>query len=201
MNFDCKSINLKKGDLVVVCGESIFSKSLKWMQQTKNENISWASHVGIMISDREVLEALEYGVIVRNISEYFEDNDDKCIIFRKNDISDNERDIIADEACRYENYPYGYWKIPIHSMDMLIGKIIGPTYFFRKIFLFDNIPICSEIIAKSYFNAIDYVFGVVPKRAQPDDILDHLMKRKEQWDIIAVNHNFPDKVIKEAYGI
>jgi len=151
------------------------SKSIRFFERGHREKKSWASHSGMIFSERGsseglIIEALQR-VTIRPLRYY--QGESKILIHRLPfDLTPEREKVFFDLCEKYHNKKYGYLKILAHAAD----KLVGGRYFFRRLIFTENYPICSWLVAHIAWKVYGEKFGVAIDEAQPDDILDHITK-------------------------
>jgi len=145
------------------------SKAIRYFE--RHRDTAWASHSGLVYSFKgEILEALQR-VVIRDLRAY--QGISKILIHRIPHELTPERMVIFNQlAEKYKNRKYGYLKILAHAAD----KITGGRYIFRRLIFTKNYPICSWLAAHISWKIYGETFGVAIDQAQPDDILDFMVK-------------------------
>ncbi len=160
------------GDIVLFRSEGFIAKLIRWSTRDKDEAKTVVNHVGIMVSDTEIVESKS-----RTIRHPFA-NTPQCWIFRMQ-LSAGEREIVSIVANKYVGASYGWLKIVAHAADHLL---FSDHYVARRLCRMDNYPICSWVVAYAY-DAVGRRFGIPPNMATPDDIWDYVTTHPEWQEV------------------
>jgi hypothetical protein len=166
------AVILDIADIVLVRGDSIISKAIRWFTQAFGEPRTKVNHCGIVVEygtlDKAVIvEALHKVKMQPLVSRYGPMSSTSVAVFRPKNLNLVQYDLIRIEALKYVDHRYGYAKLLAHLADYCLFG----TYCFRKLADNPNYPICSWVVAAAYAKVGKY-FGVDPGMATPDDIWD-----------------------------
>lgn len=176
---------LKPADLIFVGGESLFSTVVKFFTRRKGEEPTLMHHVAGMSSRTVVHEALT--TVKKSFFTEWKKKHSKYQIWRLKPLTEMQRVRIAGYVIDKEGEVYGAWKLLLHAMDGVLGKINGKeNYFFRRILRSEKYPICSWLWAYGYFRKMSYTFGSLPNIVSPDDMHD-FVKKSPDWECIYSN--------------
>lgn len=175
---------LQPGDIVFFRGSGLRAKLIRWASRARGETKTIVNHVGIMVSNTEIVESQS-----RTIQHSFILPSTGYWIYRKKDWTQEQRttgtpypcNIVVSKALEYVGRKYGWEKIVAHAIDYLIFQ---NHYIMRRLCFIDKYPICSWVVAFSYAK-VGYRFGVNPQIATPDDIWDWVTQN-ENWTEIKV---------------
>lgn len=164
-------IELQPGDIFLTQGDSFVSKAIRVLTRDRGESRTEVNHVGVVtqkggIHSAVIVEASSK-VIRRHMGAYAKSTSTKVAIYRLKSLRSEEKCAIVTAANAYVGKKYGYLKIVAHFLDWCLGGV----YFFRRMAMMDNYPICSWLVAYAYLNA-GLGFGVEASGASPDDIWD-----------------------------
>ena len=179
-----KSVNLKPGDVFLTRGNSFLAKAIRFFSRSIGEKRTQVNHVGIVVKQGTlescfVVEALTMVRYHRLWKQYGPPSTSSVAIYRPVNLTEEELNIIVDEALEQVNKRYGYFKILAHLLDwFLLG-----AYVFRRFFKNNKYPICSWLVAHAYSKAGKH-FGVDPGAAQPDDIWDFIHDNQDKYVVI-----------------
>jgi hypothetical protein len=173
--------SLKNGDVVYrLKHNSFFSKAVAWFTRSKNERPTRAVHVAMIIfyaGEFYVIEAVSR-VKITPFKEWAKDKE--FSVWRKKDLTVSERIDLRDEALKYKGCFYGFWKLFLHAFDAFISKIwYKEVFLLRRLQFIDRYPICSWLVAYTYYNALKYSFGTIPKLTDPDSMNDYTRKSED----------------------
>ena len=157
------------GDVVLFHGTSLMSKLIRWCTRDEGEPPTIASHVGIIVSDTEIVESL-----TKTTQRTFAPTAN-CWVYRKVDLTPEETLTIVRKARNYVGDKYGWLKVVAHALDHLIFR---DHHVMRRLCFMDKYPICSWVVAFAY-RAIGYEFGIPANEATPDDIWDWVTTRPD----------------------
>ena len=165
--------------MVLTQSQGLFGRMVKWGSRSPRESPTWATHCGVIIGGRTIVEA-RWKVILRALW-WYKGSNEKIIIFRRSGgLDGKQKHIIRAKAADYLGRTYGIGKIITHGLDALLGGV----YFFRRLAFMDRYPICSWVVAFVY-DKLGIRFGIPPDCAQPDDIMDYCIKTR--WELIWVD--------------
>lgn len=160
------------GDIVLTKSKEWYGWLIRWGNQYTGEEKTVCNHVGVGEDKVYFIEALWTTVRTMWANLQYEPKD-TWEVWRHKSLTDEQRIAVAEKAREYLGRKYGWWKIGLHGIDGILGKIFcTDVYLFRRIGFMDKYPICSWLAAFAYKKAIGYEFGVDPERAAPDDIRD-----------------------------
>ena len=182
------------GDIILTGGKALISRIIRWMTRFRGESKTIKNHAGIGVSPHTYVEAL--WTTKRNTYDYLLNLDTNIEIWRKLDLTTDQKTLISNKAIEYVGAIYAPQKIVLHGFDGLLGKVFGTDiYAFRRLGFMDRYPICSWVVAFSY-DQINYRFGKHPKYVTPDCLHDYLVE-KDDWKIVYTNHtqNYTDSKI------
>lgn len=174
----------KKGDLVFVSGNKPYSGFIKMLSQSQDEKLTWATHVGMIVTDGYhpiTVEATELGVKPKSLTEY-KDSGAGLLIIRPDAHHDKVKNRAVEITLDYLGRDYGYFNLALHVADALATRLLESRdiFFFRRFNNLEEYPICSWLVSYSYSKAFFefydelFCFGTTPDQAQPDDILDFI---------------------------
>lgn len=174
---------------------SWFGKAIRFFSRDKGEDKTVANHVGMIANDAEssealIIESLRRTVKRKLINGYGDLKD--IAIYRANNLSDEDKQVILAKMESYVGRKYGYLKIFLHLGDYVLKRIRRSNrdvFFFRKLSKVDKYPICSYSFAQSWSKAMRY-FGVKPNTASPDDIHDFIIKNQDIYSCVFQGENF-----------
>lgn len=166
-------IELRPADIVLVRGDSLGSRLIRFFTRSHGEPRSCVNHVGVIVvsgsaATAELIESVSPKVRQSRFARYLGSREEVAVA-RPLNLSDHERDTIVAKARTYLGQQYGWLKVVAHGLDWALRGI----YFFRRLpwVREDNYPICSWLVAHAYKAAGKY-FDVDPGAATPDDIWD-----------------------------
>ncbi len=170
----------RPGDIVLFAGETWTAKAIRTCQTSRGEEPTVVNHVGIMISETHLVEALAR-IRVNPIQKYIDDPRYKLWVFRVSGISNYERYELAGWAQGQTGKWYAPVKITAHLGDWLVNWPFGSdARIFRRLIFSRSALICSELVARCYWEIFKYRFlDRDPEEITPDDIMDHCMKAEK----------------------
>lgn len=188
-----KTVHFLPGDIVCTQDKmSMLSWWIRFFQRRKGEDPSIFNHVGIMVNETRLAEALKR-VLVNPITKYKSPFQEIMVARRKN-LSKEQQDTLVNKAFDYVGRDYGYLKIAAHVFDYGLSRLCErDIYFFRRIFRMDKYPICSWVVAYCY-DKIGVSFGVPLEACQPDDIGDSVFAKRNEYDVIFVTDGIEKEV-------
>ncbi|MBN2424521.1 MAG: hypothetical protein JXB44_05820 [Calditrichaceae bacterium] len=177
-------MELEPTDIYLSKGSSFIAKAIRFFSTTIGESCTQVNHVGVIVTKGDlqtcvVVEALHKVTRHTLWSEYGPDHNDLVAIYRPLNLTDEEEEIIVNEANEQVGKKYGYLKIVTHLLDwFLLG-----AYVFRRLTQDGRYPICSWLVAHAFSKAGKH-FGVDPGSAQPDDIWDFVNGNPDKYEQI-----------------
>lgn len=173
--------DLRLGDIIFVNSDGWFSRAIHWFSRSPGEGKTFASHVGLMLDGKRLIEAVLWRVKIAGLDKYQSTPHE---IWRCTALSAAGRARIMARALRYRRMEYGFLKLLAHGLDGLLVKLGGgrDIYFFRRMACMDRYPICSWLVAYSY-SAVNYDFKKPAWAVQPDDIHDYVLSSPD-WQRI-----------------
>lgn len=172
----------KPGDIVFTRGTSFMSKAIRFFSKVGGESRTQVNHVGIIVGiegDESIIVEAVSKVKRHKLIDAYGKKDDQVAIFRPVNLTEDELKAIADKANSYVDRSYGYAKIFTHMLDWCIGG----RYFFRRLTMTDDYPICSWLVAAAY-DAANKNFGIQVGAAQPDDIWDFCTEHADKYECV-----------------
>jgi len=174
------------GDIVLFRGKSWLSRTIRFHTREKGERISIFNHVGIMIDDHYLVEALRK-VERTSINDAINDNTQLIAVFRNNHLDYSDKHQLSLYAQRQVGKKYGYLKILGHAGDYWLSRILRTEVtWMRKLFRNGRYPICSWLVAYAYARVCGKEFNEThPSYCQPDDIADEVMDyNRDEWELV-----------------
>lgn len=171
------NVMIKSGDVFLTRGNAFISKAIRFFTRGIGEKRTKVNHVGVVVEDGDlenavVVEALSKVVQHKLWSQYGLQKKTAVAVYRANNLTADEIEIIVKTAKKQVGKKYGWLMIGAHFMDwFLLG-----AYVFRRFVPGDRYPICSWLVAHSFSEA-DKHFGVDPGAATPDDIWDFITEK------------------------
>jgi len=175
---------LKPGDIFFTRGTGCLSCAIRVCTRSFGEKRSKVNHVGVVveqggIKSAVIVEALSKVRMHRLWERYSPPKKDQVAVYRANNLTPEQIEIIVAEANEQVGRLYGYVKIIAHLLDW----VLNGAYVFRRLTSDPRYPICSWLVAHSYSKAGKH-FGVAPSAADPDDIWDFVDKRTDIYEPI-----------------
>jgi len=168
-------------DIVHVRSNSWIGKQIRRATTAKNEQPSWASHVGMMFDTNLISESLSKGAI-RPLTAYKNKTVDIIVTrppWLEGMVSQRTERKARTLMLAHHKNKYPWWRIGFHFIDSMLGD----RYVFRRLSLIDKFNICSEQVANDYEELFDYYFlGKQPNAVSPDDIADDNIERN--WPVV-----------------
>jgi len=178
------NVKFLPGDVVLTKTKRWYGWLIRWGTQHTGEEKTCVNHAGTGENAVYYIEAL-WETVRTPWATLLYDPPDAREVWRHIGLTDDQRQAIAAEASSYVGRKYGWWKIGLHGIDGILGKVFcTDIYLFRRLSFSDRYPICSWETAFSYDRAIGYRFGVEPERATPDDIHDWVADHPEWMRVI-----------------
>lgn len=178
------AITLKRADIFLVRGTSWLSGAIRFVTRTIGESRTQVNHVGLIVEDGPLkdVDMVEAVTTVKHHglwTKYGPPSTDSVAIYRPMNLTDEQIDLIVDEALRQVGKSYGYFKAVAHFLDwVLLG-----AYVFRRKAKSERYPICSWLVADVFKKAGKH-FGVAPGAASPDDIWDFIQAHPDIYEMI-----------------
>lgn len=166
-------------DIVLTKSAGLLGVGIRFFENHPEEAASKVNHVGIMVDEINIIEALSKTVERPLATGYSPPSKTKIAIYRPLNLTENERNTIITKARSYVGKTYGYTKILAHILDWFLGG----KYVFRRLTNMDKYPICSWVVAQAYAKAGKF-FGVAPGSANPDDIWDFVVANPDKYTCI-----------------
>lgn len=180
--------NLLPADIFFCKTPSTLGKLIRWFTRTsvlffwKKEKCTYANHIAMMATQRNIVEALLKVVLTPYIKWAKANNHFK--VYRYKPFTMEQRQRVALEGEKQVGQLYGSLKILLgHAPDGLVGKIIGrEVYLFRRFCRLPKFPICPIVPALAYQTENVYLGGF-PYYLSPDDQLDYVESHPEDWEL------------------
>jgi hypothetical protein len=172
------------GDIVLFAGETWTAKAIRKCQTSRGEEPTEVNHVGIMVSDTHLVEALAR-IRLNPIQKYINNPEYKLYIFRINRLTQVERYLLAGWAKAQVGKWYAPLKITAHLGDWLLNLPFKTNArIFRRLIFTRSMLICSELVARGYWEILKYKFlNLDPEEVTPDDIFDHCFNNDKVTEI------------------
>jgi hypothetical protein len=174
-------MDLMPGDIVLTRSEGFVGRLIRAITRTVDEKHTKATRCGIMVDERNVVEALSK-VVKRDLrTAYGRGSGTQVAVFRWRGLSQDEIDTVVAKVEKYKGMKYGWSKIVAHALD----RILGGIYLFRLLTCMDRYPICSWVVAYSYY-VIGKDLGVLPNKANSDNIWNYCtqMPSKGRFEVV-----------------
>ena len=169
------------GDIIFYHNDDWFGKLFQFAMKGKDEPSTFCNHISGFINYELNVEAL-WKVEVTEFE--LHPKNKRLKVYRKKNLSDKERDLLALKAVSYVGREYGFAKLITHLGDALLEKMFdGQIFFFRRLNHSQRYPICSWVWAYSYYRVLGYKFGIDPEGADPDTMYDFVVNNSD-WELI-----------------
>jgi len=172
------------GDVVGEYGPSWLGRAIAWATRGRYEARTWCSHVGRMVSPTEIAETgARFRIVPFDVTR-------KVRVWRfRTGLSHEALACMTAKAQQYLGAHYGWWKLLPHLADGLLEKLlpVRSVYLFRRLMCLKRYPICSWEVAWTYEECVGYRFGVSPRAATPDDIVDWIEAHPDDWECVYDN--------------
>jgi hypothetical protein len=169
---------LQAADIVLTANDKFLGKAIRFFTRSIGEPPSKVNHVGIMVNDIDIVEALAK-TVKRSVRGAYGDGKQWIAVYRPRDLSSPRAALVAAKAESYVGRTYGYLKIVAHTLDWFCGG----AYIFRRAACMENYPMCSWL-AEHAEAAGGVLFDVPLGAASPDDIWDSVNKHKDKFECI-----------------
>jgi len=175
----------KASDIIVVPG--FFAA----FQTAPGEAPSYGGHIAGFLSPLYVLHAL-WRVVTQAWGSFAREHPKGFQVWRKLDLSDDERRAVAAKASEYSARGYGWWRLIFHGADYALGWVAhylwggkGEVYLARRL-LSDQTrwPLCHEVWARAYKEVLGYEFGREWAEVTPDTMNDHMKAHPGEWTMV-----------------
>jgi hypothetical protein len=172
-------LRLLSGDIVFTRGKGWISRGIRFFSRRLGESRAKVNHVGVVVTagtleEAKIVEALAT-VKEHPLKTRYGTRRDEVSVFRFPNLTDEQREKIAEKAKSYVDRKYGYLRIVAHFLDWcLLG-----AYCFRRLLPESRYPICSWVVAAAY-KSIDRDFNVAIDEASPDDIWNYVNDLRNQ---------------------
>ncbi|MFA5354815.1 MAG: hypothetical protein WC291_11350 [Thermodesulfovibrionales bacterium] len=170
-------IHLQPADIILVRGDSIISKIIRWGTRHLGEKRTKVNHAAMMTGFGVIAPSRANGIFIeaarkvwlQDLSVYRLKRNDQIAIYRCKDLTPEERTQIVSAAMDHYGEKYGFIRIIAAFGDYcLLG-----AYFFRRMVKQNKYPICSWIVAHAY-GRVEKNLGAPIGMATPDDIWDYV---------------------------
>ncbi len=177
-------VEIKPGDVVLTRGKGFLASAIRFFTRRVGEKRTKVNHVGVVVKEGSlttccIVEALKKVCYHKLWKQYGPPSRSSVAIYRPVNLTEEEINIIVNEALEQVGKTYGYFKILAHLLDWSLFGV----YFFRRLFRNNKYPICSWLVAHAFSKA-DKHFGVEPGAAQPDDIWDFIQDNQDKYVVI-----------------
>lgn len=172
-------MTIKTADIVLVYGEGFFSFLIKignWFGKFLNLSAYPSigiTHVGIMVNDRDIVEALSNGVTLRPFP-YTKNYK----IYSLERLTDEEREIIKHAALIMVGAKYSWYQL----FFLAVIKIFHIEWIFKGIG--HNGQICSRVVGAAYSSIRYYFNNEALDVADPSDLAEHILGNSE-WKLVS----------------
>jgi hypothetical protein len=178
------NVQVWPGDVFYVRSKTPLGRIIRFFSRRPFEAPTKTNHTGMFAEYGRIrdVKCIEASHVTKHHS--FWDNyygkDCWITVYRCKDLPYNTRLMLVEEAMSFVGHVYGYWKLLLHLGDwFLMGANV-----FRRLAILDAFPICSLEVAHPYAKILGYRFGLSPKSAQPDDMLDWTEAHPNKWDCL-----------------
>ena len=179
------------GDVVLVRGNSLFSRAIRWATRRRHETPTRFNHgclmdIAALLPDAQVTEALAT-VRTHPFADVLRDGAE-VEVWRHTGLTMGERQAIAAKAREYRDRRYGASKIALHFLDALVNKVWwgkNELFIARRLCFLDTLPMCIWAVVFPYYRAAKVLFGPDLRRADPrymdPDSLHDWVTRCPSW--------------------
>lgn len=178
-------VEVRAGDLALFKGTSILGKVIRWAQCTGSEAPSWANHVGVIVNDGQLKDAIIIESLWKTEKRPLLVNHrgDEISIFRFRMLTPEQKYGIVRKMREFVGDTYGWWRLIQHLVD---NRIWGGRVVLRWIGKENqNRPICSYSAGLAY-EFVDITFGKPAFSLQPDDMDDWCMNNDLPWQPVII---------------
>jgi hypothetical protein len=184
-------MRVQVGDVFVTQGTGLLAALILKFQTEKNEKPSVVNHTGFIVSNGELPNAIlveaNHKIRKGTFEEFYGPNAHKTqvAVFRRRDITSEQKAFIRAEANRHVGETYGYIKILGHAGDYYLSKLFKRRVtLFRSVFRAKSIPICSYFVG-DIGAKLKWTFKNRPVRElQPDDVWDECTENTDEWECV-----------------
>ena len=169
-----------KADLIFVTNRTgLLSKIISYL--TGKTKPAKAVHVAGITDRNSVIEAL--ATVKETPLLKWKNHHEKYEIWRNENWTDDVRQQICDEMSEFKGEPYGFHKLILIALDLIIAKIWKEKFIFRRLLFNEDWPICTWVYAYAAHNVNDYKFGVEPEYTDPHTMRMHC-KNSQEWKLV-----------------
>jgi hypothetical protein len=162
------------GDIIFTSKKSIIARFMSLFQ---SDPVYWG-HV-LVAKDNQIGWEASWKLRESNISDVL-DNTGHCKIIRKKDLTEEQKEIMRQEAVKLLGLRYGVWRIVLQMFDHFFN-----TNWFTAHDESDTLQVCSSYTAWIYDKACGYRFNNVNwESCEPDDIEDDQLSHPEIWEVL-----------------
>jgi hypothetical protein len=166
-------MKLETGDIILSSKKSIIANFMNWFQ---SDPVFWG-HVSVAKDSETVWEA-SWILTESPLNKIVESGPYKII--RKNDLTEEQREIMHQEAPKLLGCPYGVFRIFLQLLDHVFH-----TNWFTDRDDREKMQVCSSYTAWIYDKACGYRFNDVDwESCDPDDIDDDSLLFPERWMVL-----------------
>ena len=198
-------IQLEPADIVLVRSPGFFGKAIRWFSRHKGESKTVVNHTLLVERGGYFAGRYAYTIIdtlwtVYRRSLYCYDNSSyEIMIVRDKSLTEKERLTITSKARSYLGAVYSPFKIALHVVDKLLGKIMGKEVVLFSQFGFGGLVICNQVVAMSY-SAAGKHFDRPPQSADPDHLYDYVLSHPEKYEIVFISNGITMKANEVVNG-
>jgi len=174
---------IKNADIFLTGSHSLFGSIIRVMLYRKDDKAPF-NHIAGGVVPFKVIEALST-VQENHVSRYLTGKKRWCIIARHKYLTDEQRQLMVDNAREYVGDLYPYHKIGLQVFDNVLGWCGIESNWFSKNLSWSKRPYCSELWSKLYYlNAYMRINAVHWKSCTPDDWFEEIRRHLDEWEII-----------------
>lgn len=170
--------DLKPGDLILTASNGFLSKAIRFFGKLQTGSARY-SHAAMYIDQGLIIESLTR-VRINKIEKY---DNQKCIVWRLKDYSDDTRVRVSNRAILKAGNGYAWLKIPLFALDAISTKVANvfrkkdkPVTFFTSRLGVSSDDVCSIYWAETWKEETNHNFGINVKSVSPDYLDDYMEK-------------------------
>ena len=177
-------VELQPADIFLSRSETLLGGLIRFFTRAIGERRTEINHVGVVVEGGDlqhavVVEALAFVRRHRLWSRFGNSPKHRVAVYRPRPIRDDDVATIVRSAEDDVGQEYGWLMVAAHLLDRLFLGV----YFFRRLILAKDYPICSWVVAWAY-QKTGRDFGVPAAAASPDDIWDYVGSHPDEYEEI-----------------
>lgn len=181
-------IQLEPADVLCFSSGSFQSKVIRWFEERPG-NPAIYNHCGICVSPgtwwtAQIVESLLKDE-KHSVASNYAGSTTKVSVFRPIGLTDGQKEEIASKALSYVGGFYNFGMLPLQAADGLLGKIFRHRILFFRYLASPTLGnICSVLVTRAYYEAVQWEFGLEPYAADPDDVGDYCENSNNEFSTV-----------------